>query len=239
MQTGAGVGHGGKHPRPCGRHRRQDGRADRRLGRETAAGQAAYDHLSRCAHPLPRGGPHGLRTPYRRTEGALRRTRFPHLYGRSGQCGARGAAGRRSAPGGADPARGGGPRQVRGGEESRARGPGRPLRSPGGTGPGTGDRGGSGGRVGAFGAADRHGGDRAARLRAGGVGRAAARRGGRGGPLRGVLLRHRDHRIRRIQRPHRGAVAGRGALPICTPRSSRRCSPTSASPRSVRTSSST
>ncbi len=213
VQTGAGVGHGGKHPRPCGRHRRQDGRADRRLGRKLLLAK----RLTTICLDVP--------IPFREEDLTVCAPRIDELKALFAELDFRIFMGD---PANAAPAEqpAEGPRQAAQtqlAEVARAKSAAAKKAALAGQGdlfaalaapdPAPGDRGGSGGRVGAFGAADRHGGDRAARLRAGGVGRAAARRGGRGGPLRGVLLRHRDHRIRRIQRPHRGAVAGRGALP--------------------------
>ena len=61
------------------------GREDRRVGRQPASGQAPDDHLPRRADPLPRGGPHGLRTAYRRAARGLRRARFQGFYERPGQ----------------------------------------------------------------------------------------------------------------------------------------------------------
>ena len=150
LQTRARMGHGGAHPRKCGPHQGQAGRADRRVGRPAAAGQAAHDDPARRSDRVPGRGAHGLRTPHRCAAGALCRTRLQGVSERSGQPRAGRAALRRTPSGGADAARGGGPRQVGGGPEGGPRGSGRPVRRTGrrgGTRRSAGPRGGGGGRA--------------------------------------------------------------------------------------------
>lgn len=72
-------GTGGKYPRQCLEDQGQAGREDRRMGRQTAPCQDTDHHLPRRAHPIPRRRPHGLRTPYRRTQGPFCRIGFQGL----------------------------------------------------------------------------------------------------------------------------------------------------------------
>ena len=182
------------------------------MGRQPAAGQAPDDHLPRRADPFPRGGPHGLRPAYRPAARDLRRIGFQGFYERSDEPRTRRAASRRSAPGGADPAGGDGPRQVGRGEEGRAGGTGQSVRRP--RRAASCGAGGSCGRTSGRSRGDAvpDGPDDAPRVHACGNCRAAARGGRRGRQIPRILFRHRDHGFRHLQRPHRRAVARRGTV---------------------------